>query len=343
MSDINKQGFFDAGARSISVLPENTNSKLAKSEKEIQQDLTFFREHVLNNSPSNTQLAFSRSAALYNSFLQDERIASIPSDTHAVRQHVMSYLDYLIERGDSRSTIGIRLWAMYELHDKAGIQSNQRDLKRAISTKLNIVRPLHQAKQAKPLLPELLLSITKSPYKDVGSIRNKTIVNVAFDTLGRASEVAELRWSDLKNNTITIRKSKTDQEGKGRVCYLSGTSLRLLEQLAKAQLLHSDFIFRPLVNQHTQDLQADPNEPLSYQGILRGLRSAIKLTHEDPNEYSFHSTRVGAAVAMRAADIPMLEIMQAGGWASESMVLRYTKELDAQQSGASSLAMKLGR
>ena len=44
-------------------------------------------------------------------------------------------------------------------------------------------------------------------------IRNSAILRVMSDGLLRISEVIELRIDDLKDNTLRIRFSKTDQEG----------------------------------------------------------------------------------------------------------------------------------
>ena len=60
------------------------------------------------------------------------------------------------------------------------------------------------------------------------------------------------------------------------------------------------------------------------------------------SEYSAHSTRVGSAVAQREAGIDSGLIMASGGWKSPVMVARYTKEADAQRSGAAKLARMQG-
>lgn len=314
-----------------------------KTDADIQKDLEFYSEYVLGRSAENTKRAFHQSVATYNDFLKHRSIKKLPLHRHEMRQHVLEYLEHLIARGDSRSTIGLRLWAMNELHSKAGLQFNDTDLSRAINARINIAQPMHQSKQAKPLSPEMLERINMAPHYDPAAIRNKALVNIAFDTLGRASEVAELRWSDIQQNTITIRKSKTDQEGKGRVAYLSETTLSLLSDVIETKPPESDFIFRPLKNQYKYDSNYCSLTPLKYIPILKGLRSAVKLAGELPEEYSFHSTRVGAAVAMREAGIPIIEILHAGGWKSEAMVLRYTKAIDAQKSGSHTLAKHLGR
>ena len=51
-------------------------------------------------------------------------------------------------------------------------------------------------------------------------LRNSAILRVMSDGLLRISEVTELRISDLEDNTLRLRFSKTDQEGSGEHLYL---------------------------------------------------------------------------------------------------------------------------
>jgi len=85
------------------------------------------------------------------------------------------------------------------------------------------------------------------------------------------------------------------------------------------------------------------------------LRSAFALLSEQPSRcprivarragegYSAHSTRVGAAVDQRAAGIATGAVAQSGGWSGDRMVARYTRAVDAGESGAAILARKQGR
>ncbi|MCO4320024.1 tyrosine-type recombinase/integrase [Aliidiomarina quisquiliarum] len=320
-------------------------SELSVNQEEIKKELVFFKEEVLDQAPANTRKAYLSSYRVYESFLNERYITSLPREKHALRAHALDYIDFLLARGDSRSTVKSRLWVMRSVHGHAGLPSLEQDpsLKKAIQLRLNLHRTSRQL-QAKPLPVELLNRITTTPNTDPAVIRNKCIVNVAFDTLGRASEIAALRWEHVGKNNVLIERSKTDQEGVGRECFLSKTSIELLSDLRKHSPMNSPLIFRPMVNHHKFNTDTGPQDVLSYHAMLNALRSSIALAGEtEPELYSFHSTRVGAAVAMRENGVPLLEIMQAGGWKSEAMVLRYTEAIELEKSGAVSLSRTLGR
>lgn len=61
------------------------------------------------------------------------------------------------------------------------------------------------------------------------------------------------------------------------------------------------------------------------------------------DKYSRHSTRVGAAVDAIANGASLAAIMQAGGWKSETMVLRYCEALMTKGSAAANTAKMQGR
>jgi integrase len=67
--------------------------------------------------------------------------------------------------------------------------------------------------------------------------RDRALLLVASDTLARASELVELRWRDIEAaedgaGTIVIRRSKIDQEGEGRVAWLSPEAMGVFRGLA---------------------------------------------------------------------------------------------------------------
>ena len=118
------------------------------------------------------------------------------------------------------------------------------------------------------------------------------ICSIMRDALMRRSEAADLRWSDIEvhedgTGRLLIRRSKTDQEGKGFVTYLGpATVMDLLE-------------IRPA--------EADPEDKiigLTGNAIGRRIRAAA-LTSDLGDGFSGHSCRVGMAIDLaRQGDHP---------------------------------------
>ena len=75
-------------------------------------------------------------------------------------------------------------------------------------------------------------------------IRNSAILRVMSDGLLRISEVTELRISDLEDNNIRVRFSKTDQEGQGEYLYLCEDTRQIVGEWLKRSELQEGYLFR---------------------------------------------------------------------------------------------------
>lgn len=157
-------------------------------------------------------------------------------------------------------------------------------------------------------------------------ILDVALCSVMFDGMLRRSEAAELRWHDIrrdadKSGRLTVRRSKTDQTGQGKVLWLSPTTMFALAELAA---------IRP------DDEPGDHVFGLSAAQICQRIAAACEAAGLGPG-YSGHSLRVGAAQALAAANISLAAIMENGRWQSSMMPARYTRHANAAQSAMARL------
>ena len=111
-----------------------------------------------------------------------------------------------------------------------------------------------------------------------------------FDGLLRRSEAAMLRWTDIGREAdgsgrLTVRRSKTDQEGEGKVLWVSPDTMDALSAIRRPS-----------------DTDSDPVFGLAGQQISRRIAAACE-TAGLGQGYSGHSLRVGAAQALAGANI----------------------------------------
>ena len=83
------------------------------------------------------------------------------------------------------------------------------------------------------LAPALLVKMINAQPGTLAGIRNKALRSLGYDFLARRSELVALRTIDLeftKDSALKgmIRKSKTDQYGRGRLVFGSERSAKLL-------------------------------------------------------------------------------------------------------------------
>jgi hypothetical protein len=97
-------------------------------------------------------------------------------------------------------------------------------------------------------------------------------------------------------------------------------------------------LFRPVYGRDVVKPQ-----PFTTRGITRVLQRLVSRASLGLEDVSGHSTRVGAAQDMVAADIDLLAVMQAGGWKTPTMPARYAERLLAERGAAARLARMQNR
>ena len=133
--------------------------------------------------------------------------------------------------------------------------------------------------------------------------------------------------------SVIIPRSKSDIVGDGRVAYLSPQTTALLTRWLGKAALEAGPLFRGL------HLNRPSNSALATSSIRRLIKRATVRADLDASiakELSGHSMRIGAAQDMMVSGFDALAIMQAGGWKSANVVLRYventaTKELHTRR------------
>ena len=185
-----------------------------------------------------------------------------------------------------------------------------------------------EQRQATGINQDLLINMIKAQPNTLTGVRNKVLLSLGYDFLARRSELIALQTSDIqfaKDGTLQgiIKKSKTDQFGRGRLVFGSERSAKLLRRWLKQKpneiqsvfcaINHGRCVDRPICDRNVND-------------IIK--RSVIKVKRcERPSDInvSGHSLRVGAAQDLLIKGYDLAAIMRAGGWASPSTVLRYLR------------------
>ena len=162
-------------------------------------------------------------------------------------------------------------------------------------------------------------------------IRDRALLLVGFAGAFRRSELVGLDIADLDFNhdglTVTLRRSKTDQEGEGRKVGLpygsnpSTCPVRSLQAWIEASAIEAGPVFRS-VNRHGR-LQPDR---LSDKAVALVVKRRAEAAGLDPSRYAGHSLRAGLATAAANAGVSERAIMAQTGHRSVQMVRRYIRD-----------------
>ena len=164
-------------------------------------------------------------------------------------------------------------------------------------------------------------------------LRNSAIFRIMSDGLLRISEVTELRISDLEDNTLRIRFSKTDQEGQGEHLYLCEDTHQIVGKWLERSGLTEGYLFRRMTARG-DNLYRDKGtgEPyaLTHDGVRRIIKScASRVGLVD--KVSGHSARIGSAVSLAQAGASLVDIQTAGRWKDPGMPAHYARAQFAER------------
>jgi integrase len=161
--------------------------------------------------------------------------------------------------------------------------------------------------------------------------RDRALLLVGFAGAFRRSELVALDVRDVAFTTeglmITLRRSKTDQEGQGRSVGLPYGSrletcpVRSLRAWLALSEITSGPLFRP-INRHGTMAEGR----LSDRAVALVVKRTAKAAGLDPAKYAGHSLRAGLATSAAAAGVSERAIMNQTGHKSAATVRKYIRE-----------------
>ena len=164
-------------------------------------------------------------------------------------------------------------------------------------------------------------------------LRNSAILRVMSDGLLRISEVTELRISDLEDNTLRIRFSKTDQEGQGEHLYLCEDTRQIVGKWLERSGLTEGYLFRRMTARGDNlYINKDTDEPskLTDDGVRKIIKSCAARVGL-VEKVSGHSARIGSAVSLAQAGASLVDIQTAGRWKDPGMPAHYARAQFAER------------
>ena len=155
----------------------------------------------------------------------------------------------------------------------------------------------------------------------LAGIRDAAIIAVASDALLRVSEIEALDVDDVNftEQTVLIRRSKTDQEGAGVVQFIGEPTVARVSAWLENASLSEGALFRP-VHKSGQLRRGRLTEGSIRRIIIRRARDAGV-----EGRISGHSLRVGSAQSLATAGASLVEMQLAGRWQSPVMPGRYAQ------------------
>ena len=245
----------------------------------------------------NTIRAYDSDWRQFEAWCDERGLEPLPARPEAVA----TWLEVLAQAGRADSTIGRHLAAIGWQHRQRGeVPPTSRDERMVIADTLAGIRREQRvrpsARKAAITARELAAMIAAADGEGTRSIRDRAIMALGLAAALRRSELVELEWRDVelveKGLKLTLRHSKTDQEGEGQVIAVpAGKTLKPVERL-NAWLAVRGGGAGPLF------YQIDPqgrltDKPMSDRSIARLIQKYAGRVGLDPETVAGHSLRAG--------------------------------------------------
>jgi integrase/recombinase XerD len=251
----------------------------------------------------------------------------LPASDHTIA----AFIDHEIETM-SASTVKRRLSAIKFAHRISDLPNPTCTSVVHLALRRAARRKSRRPDQSRGLTSAILQRILDAMPETVGGIRDAAILAVGYDTLCRSCElsamtVGHLQRTNGKSWSIIVPRSKGDPAGDGRIAWLSPRTVERLAVWLDVSGIAEGPLFRSL------NLARVADGPLDTSSIRRLVKRAAHAAGVETliaTKLSGHSMRVGAAQDMLVAGFDALAIMQAGGWKSTNVLLRYVENAETR-------------
>ncbi len=252
---------------------------------------------------------------------------SVPSRPGIVAEYLAAHANAF-----SMATLARRLVAIRRAHARRGLPDPTKSELARLT--LRGVRRCHGRPQQRvaPLRVEHLSAIVSALGSSTRDIRDRALLLVGFAGAFRRSELCAINCNWIERTeqgiVLTLPRSKTDQEGRGRSVAVPRVGgpicpVAALDAWLEASGIGDGPLFRP-VSRAGKALESR----LSASAVAIIVKQRAAQIGLDSQRYSGHSLRAGFATSAAAAGLSVWEIKSQTGHVSDAVLGRYIREVD---------------
>ncbi len=284
------------------------------------------RDFVAASRAENTTRVYRTGWAQFTAWCDEHGVVGLPAGADTVACFVAD-----LAKDAKPATIDLRLAAISAAHRAAGHNSPtkeeavrlvRRGVRRTLGTAQRQVRPL--------TVPELR-TMLEGLGTDPAGCRDRALLLLGFAGALRRSELVGLDVADITEGseglTVRLRRSKTDQEGAGRIIGIPYGSnpitcpVRAWRAWLEVSGITEGAAFCP-VDRHGRI----GTTRLSAPAVALVLKRHAARAGLDPVEFAGHSLRAGLATSAAAVGVPERVIAIQTGHKGTAMLRRYIRE-----------------
>ena len=271
----------------------------------------------------NTLRSYYADATAFVDWCDKQNIDAFPVTSETLKKYI-EFMKLKLRY----STIRRRISSLRRVNTLLGYQDQTHTEEIYLAIRRLKREKLSEQRQAVGINQDLLIKMIATQPETLAGVRNRALLSLGYDFLARRSELVALQRADIQftsDGTLrgTIRKSKTDQFGHGRLVFGSERSAKLVRKWLRRKpkeiqpifcaINHGRCLDRPICDRNVNEI------------IKRGVVKVKRFERPSDLDVSGHSLRVGAAQDLLIRGFDLAAIMRAGGWSSPRTVSRYLR------------------
>lgn len=341
------------------IRPSDVKTAIEEAQKQgvdISEDETIQAaiRHLLNEfkkredrySPS-TLRRLESAWGCFVDWCMDNKRHSLPASPDTVESFFIYKAEFV-----HRNTLSIYKWAISRVHKVSGCPDPCKDVfveDRFKGLVRNKVKSGETVKQASPFNESHLNALVKKWKQHDRALerRNLALLSVAYETMLRSAEVANIKLSDIElvgdgTAVLTIPTTKTNHSGEPDTCILSNSVVEIILEyikLGELDLQSNSYLFTgvskhnkcttPKKDKVTNEIIYKPITTKTVEGVFKTAWIELGLEEFGIKPFTGHSARVGATQDLLRKGYSTLQIQQSGRWSTEVMVYKYGRAIIA--------------
>ena len=284
------------------------------------------KEFARRSKAENTLRGYRADWREFCAWCEGQGLRPLPATAETVAAFIASSAGRL-----KVGSIQRRLNAIAEAHKAMGIDSpTTTGIVRATLKGIRRTLGTAASQKAAAITDDIRAMVDAADEGPIG-LRDRALLLLGFAGAFRRSELVALNVGDLVFShdglTVTLRRSKTDQDGAGRkvgIPYGANPNtcpVRVVQSWLEGSAISDGPVFRS-INRHGQ---IRPGR-LSPADVARVVKKLAQRAGLDPLKYAGHSLRAGHATAAAIAGASERSIMNQTGHRSVQMVRRYIRD-----------------
>lgn len=303
------------------VVKGNNQELIAKEHARLDELIRDYMKQAL--SPSTVKF-YGIDLRIFSEWCESMALDALPATPDTVARFLVQQTN----SGIKPATLTRRLAAIRMAHEANGFANpTQHKGVKAVFKGIKREKGTAQEKKA-PLTAQRMAAIITHCPDTLTGIRDKALLLLGFAGAFRRSELVALEVNDIERTPegikVTIRKSKTDQEGQGQVIAIpNGVNFRVVDTLMfwlSAANINEGALFRSIKKGGA--IQTAALTTRSVANIVKQYAGLAGLTVDD---FSGHSLRAGFITSGAEAGADLFKLMEVSRHTHPKTVMGYVR------------------